>query len=445
VKRETGEGSRLPSHLSQLLIADSLLSWSTIMLTATGVILSYLICLFLLRRMTRHSVLQLSMKELSLAFGFKVLLGCLYGYIYFTYYGGDDTWMFHRESIDEYHELFRNPGLFFKDFSPVPSFEQADNFIQGMGLYAANLEKQLMFKMLAIFNIFSRQNYYINVVFFNFIVFWGHYWLLRLLCLEFPSKRTEFFLVIFFFPPVVFWLSGIRADGLLLFFMSMMLVQLYHWWILNKRFSFLRMLLALAGLIIFRNMLALLVIPGIVALLLTVRRRRNGWLTFGIVYGISIILFFGSTLLSPHANLPAQVVKKQQEYFTLKGNTRFKLDTLQASAGSFIKLLPQAVNNTFLRPHPWEARDKLQIMASLDNLLLWALVILFLFKKEAKWKRDLSDPLILFFLFFSISLYLFIGYTVPFPGAIIRYKAIAELFILLMLVLAIKWTRNTSY
>ena len=55
--------------------------------------------------------------------------------------------------------------------------------------------------------------------------FFGHYWLFRLLSELFPLKKKVYFLIIFFFLPAVFWLSGIRVDGLLFFFLS---VYLYY-------------------------------------------------------------------------------------------------------------------------------------------------------------------------------------------------------------------------
>src|ERR1700730_2563393 len=106
-------------------------------------------------------------------FSFKVLLGCLYGYIFLKYFGGDDTWMYHHDSITEYQKLVHHPDIFFKDFLPAASFVPAHDFCEGLGLYIQDLEYWLMIKLLAVFNIFSRGNYYINVLFFDFLTCWG--------------------------------------------------------------------------------------------------------------------------------------------------------------------------------------------------------------------------------------------------------------------------------
>ncbi|HTQ28494.1 MAG TPA: hypothetical protein VMI35_10210, partial [Puia sp.] len=56
--------------------------------------------------------------------------------------------------------------------------------------------------------------------------------------------------------------------------------------------------------------------------------------------------------------------------------------------------------------------------------------------QNRKWV--VGHPLMLCFLFYGISQILLIGFIVPFPGAIVRYKAIPELFIVTALTLGIK-------
>ena len=413
------------------------------MLSILGIFFFFVVFLFLLHRMTRNKTVSLSAVEITLAFGCKVLMGCLYGYIFLHYFGGDDTWVFHAESLAEYEELFNNPSLFFHDFLPGPFFSQADSFVQGIGLYAQNLEKQLSFKSLAIFNIFSRGDYYINVVFFSFFGFWGHYFLFALLAKEFPQKRKVLLFVIFFFPPVVFWLSGIRGDSWIFFFTTLLLLYFNRWLQQRKLSALFVSLLALTGIFIFRNMLALLFLPALVAWWLAVRGYLKPAIAFLVTYGIACTVFFGSVLLSPEKNLPAIVVKRQQQFFALQGNTRFRLDSLQTNMGSFVKVTPQAFQNTFLRPFPWEAKGIFQVVSSLDILFFWALFLLFLWRREKRLQDYIRNPLILCFLFFGISSFFFIGFSIPFPGAIVRYKIVAELLLLIIFLLNIKWPERT--
>ncbi len=407
-----------------------------------AVILFYLLFVFLTRRLLLRKNISLSTYEILIALGIKVIAGCAYGYIFLNYFGGDDTWAYHQQSIGEYDKMIHAPLEFFRDLTPASAIKGSTNGWQAIQYYIMDLETWLMLKLLAVFNIFSRGNYYVNVVFFNAFVFWGHYWLFSLMVRKYPAKRRIFFISIFLFPPVVFWLSGIRGDGLVFFFIALLFLQFYRWLNERRRFAIILAILALTGVLIFRNVLVLLLVPCLLSWFVSSRFGLKPAKVFLITYGISILIFFGTLFISSTKNLPSVVAQRQYEYFKLKGNTVFKLDSLKPNVPSFGQVLPQAINNTFLRPYPWEAKDPLQIMASLEVILLILLSLLFIFRKEKDWKITVTDPLILSFIFFGCSLYLFIGYTVPFPGAIVRYKTIAELLLILALASGIRWKVN---
>jgi hypothetical protein len=61
-------------------------------MTIPGIIFYSIVFIFLIHRIIRNKT-QLTVTELSLAFIFKVVMGCLYGYIYEHFYNGDDTWI----------------------------------------------------------------------------------------------------------------------------------------------------------------------------------------------------------------------------------------------------------------------------------------------------------------------------------------------------------------
>jgi hypothetical protein len=151
---------------------------------------------------------------------------------------------------------------------------------------------------------------------------------------------------------------------------------------------------------------------------------------------LSAIIFFGSSLISEKNNLPAAMVSRQQDFFQLHGNTVFKLDSLQPSFQSFLKIAPQAFSNAFLRPFVWETKGILQIVSALDIIIFWFFIFFLFFSPEKNWKAYLTNPILLLFLFYSFTLILMIGYIVPFPGAIVRYKAIPEMLLITGIIVA---------
>lgn len=257
----------------------------------------------------------------------------------------------------------------------------------------------------------------------------------------FPNKKTALYITIFLVPSLLFWLSGIRGDGYLMLFLVLLLVNFHQWVSGRKGKQWLYILIGIAGIIVFRSVLLFLLLPALTCWFITVRFRKKILPVVAIVYGITVILFFGSILVSAEKNLPGIVSQRQQAFIRLKGNTRYELDSLQPTVGSYLKVLPQAINNSFFRPYAWEWKGALQGVAAIDILLLFLLAFLCFWKNEGSVALHFSRPLLFYPIVFAITLYIFIGYTIPFPGAIIRYKIPGEWFLVIAFITGISWQK----
>jgi hypothetical protein len=355
-----------------------------------------------------------------MAFAFKFLCGCLYGYIHLHFYNGDDTWAFNTESLEEFEKLKHSPILFITD--TWPPF--VDNLHLSVDYIFRNLEHNLTVKLLAVFNIFSSGNYYINVLFFNFVLFWGHYWLFKFLVAKYPDKKKALLISIFFLPPFIFWLSGIRGDGFVLFFLSLLFIRFEKWMVTGRIQHLLFSLFSICGIFIFRPAVVVVILPFLAGWYFSRLHTHRPFVTYLVTYLISAVLFFSSAMVSPAFNLPAIIVRKQKEFLELPGKTRFNMEPLSPDVGGFIKAFPPAMINTLLRPYPWEVQGLLQVITAAETILF--LIFILISIPFIMWGRIFADPWICGMLFFSFSLFLFIGLTIPFPGAIIRYKSLAE-------------------
>jgi hypothetical protein len=88
--------------------------------------------------------------------------------------------------------------------------------------------------------------------------------------------------------------------------------------------------------------------------------------------------------------------------------------------------------------HPlfYNARNMLQVLASIENLVLIASLIVFIVGAIKK-KKDNFPPLA--FMIFGLSLFIIIGITTPNSGALLRYRAPAAVFIIIS---ALYYTKN---
>ena len=407
-------------------------------------ILALLFIFLLTRWLTRISDPTFSWQQLVLALGAKVLLGCLYGYVYLRFYGGDDTWLINADSLNEMRKLLDRPRHFFEDIA-LGRLVAEHGWQKGLALFRMKLEQALIIKPLSLVNLFSKGNYYSNVVFFSGISFWGHWWFYQACRRTWPAAKNVLFLLIFLYPPTLFWFSGIRTDAWLFFFFGLLIYQYKLLLEQGNRWRMAGVLLGMAGMVVVRAALLAVLLPALMSWWLVQARGWKVAKAFLVIHGAALLFFLLSGMLPAPLNLMEVVAQKQAEFSQLEGNTRVPLDMLTADPRSYIKILPQALDNAFLQPRPWASKNALQLLAALQNTVMLLLLITFFVRRYAGRRLVAGNVLMPVLLFFGILSCLFIGYTIPFPGALIRYRALPETCLLVWLVLAAWGDRLSHY
>jgi hypothetical protein len=363
---------------------------------------------------------------------FKIFMGCLYGWVFLHFYGGDDTWNYFNESKEQTNLLLLHPIQYFKEFWPAYSLQVTGyHGWDALLYYINNFERWFIIKGLGIINLLSGKNYYIDVLCFEFLTIVGPLLLFKLLARAFPQRIGMNFLLIFFIPSVIFWCSGIRAEALLLLFM-MLIIYNGQAYAQKPGVRYIPGLLAgFAGLLLIRYQFLAVFIPAFIAYWISIRKRESGPVFFNWVFGVAGLIFLVSLFLPPAYQLSRPIQQAQESFFRLQGNTRYALDRLQPGPVSFLKILPQAFANSVLRPYPWEGKNLLQSISSVDILFL--ISGFFYCMGSPRRKQQIAHPLYWLFLFYGICQLVIIGYAVPFPGAIVRYRSISFLLLFLFL------------
>ncbi|HLO80112.1 MAG TPA: hypothetical protein VK166_04095 [Chitinophagaceae bacterium] len=391
--------------------------------------------LFLVRYLDKKNIIRINIGLASAAFVLKVSMACLYGYIFQKYYGGDDTWMYHYQSLEETAFLKSDPLHFLHSLINPTAYTR-----YMMTTWWQELEYASLIKLLAVLNVFSGGSYYVNAVLFSMLTFWGAYFYYRLLVSVFPKGRTIFLLVFFFFIPLIFWTSGIRKDGLILLSTGMFFYSFYLFLGNKSRKLLLVSLFALLGVALNRNFVALSMVPLALAWAISSAGGVKPWKAFIFVYALSLVLVFISPLIGP-VNIPAAFVQRQSDFLALQGGSYVELDRLEANPVSFIKLLPQALNHVFLRPYPGENNGALYVFSALETWFVMLVFLLFLLFPLPHTKRPLFHACFWALIFFALTNYLFIGYTIPFLGAIVRYRIIYESILLAVVAVHVNWEK----
>jgi hypothetical protein len=220
------------------------------------------------------------------SFLLKVILGCVYGYIFLHYYHGDDTWKYYFQSQEETALLKSDPLRFFTSLFDLNNETRYSSLFESIGSFWKELEYVLLIKLIAIFNLFSGSEYYINVIWFSFLSFWGGYYFYRLFSTVFPKYEKAMALVFFFFIPLVFWTSGIRKDGLILLFMSLIFYHFYFFLQSGQWKRLIVIFISLFMLFLIRSFLTLTLIPTLIAWWIAEKYTSKSWKVFLAVYGI---------------------------------------------------------------------------------------------------------------------------------------------------------------
>lgn len=386
----------------------------------------------------------LTHSQLVIFFLLKVMAGIFYGWIG-AYYGLTaqmvDTWTYHNEGLYEYTQLKSHPGAFFSGIFHTDYESGYINFLTSKDSWWNDLKANMFIKLLALFNLFSFGNYYINVVFYALLSLVGPIAFYRVMADVFPQRRTAALLATFLIPSFLYWTSGLHKDGLI--FVGFGLIA-YHLYFGQKqgRFGPARLfwiLLSFVTVLVLRNFLILALVPGMTAWVLARRWPKKPLLTYGIVYAIALLFFFGGRYLHPRLDFPEAVAVKQKEFRMLGGGSSVPARPVEASLQSFVVNAPQAFTLSTLRPYPGDVKHLLSLAAAVEVAALLLLFLLFLF---FRLPADHTDrPFLYFCLFFSFSVLMMIGYSVTILGAIVRYRSIVLPFLLVPLVARIDWQR----
>lgn len=390
----------------------------------------YLVCFsYLIWAIPFFKNSQIGKWNLIILFIIKVFAGIAYAKFYTLpkYAEGSDTWRFYRLSLDETKTLLHNPRFFFQDLFRS-AYSERGNIFSGENTYWNDLKSNVIIKLMALINVFTNSTYYTNIIFFNFLFLFGLVALFRLFYAMFPGQKLLIISGLFLLPSALFWCSGIHKDGLILSASGLIIYTFYSG--LKENFSVKKIFIILfCFLILFalRNYVLFALLPALFSWGLCGRYKTGNLKIFLTVYMSGTALFLLISAIFPASNFLSYVAVKQHEFLLLQGGSKVDIPVLQPTLTSFILFIPHALDMAFIRPHFNEIKNSILIPLFLENLLvlfLYIVAIIYFIKEREQY------PILLFLLFFSTSILLLCGYTIPFTGAIVRYKSLILPFII---------------
>lgn len=381
----------------------------------------------------------LSIQIILILFLIKVIGGVVNLYIHFYSIVNNDIGFFHWQAINELKAMPQNPSSFFKDW-----LLNWGNFSDGFNPNSPNFIPHwkdigvlLHTKYMTFANILSLGNQYVNVIIYEVPFFIGQLLLYKFFYQKFPYKKWLFVLVVFLIPSVVFWCSGIHKDGWVLCAFGIIFYHLNMYLQSKEKRHILYFSLGLLLLFTVRFFYFFSLMPLII-LWIFIQHKKNKLIYISLAFICSLLLFFNLQRMNPLLNPMNFVQKRQLEFLNNKGYSDMQTPILENNFQSYISNFPTALNHIFIQPiYNTNAPLKYKI-TFVDNIIILSLFLFFAFHLKRKNIREVEYFIVLLY---ALSMYIFIGYTIPNAGALVRYKSEFTILLLASLVALseVKW------
>lgn len=363
---------------------------------------------------------------LSGIFLLKAVVSIVVGYM--TRNVISDSWYYNRASQDEYNLLVTQPGQFFYDL------------IRPGYMTWHDLPENLVIKTVAVLDIFSRGNYYINSLFFAMAAFFGSIALYKVFKEVYASAKWDIVVGCFLLPSLLVFTGTIHKDAIVFCLLAFFCHTFYF--SLRDKISFKRILILLITaffITIIRSYVMIALLPCLLAWVIAAKTKISPWVAFAGTYVISILILLLIQLASPGSTPLKMISSRQAEFFKLEtAKSQIATDTIYPTLQSFAKNSPQALSHTLMQPYLFQfsAIPVIQLFALEMHIYMLFFLLMLLF-----YKRSACDPFAAFSIFFALTIFLIIGYIVPNIGAISRYRSIFLPFLITPLLCHINWQK----
>lgn len=374
----------------------------------------------------------------------KMLAGVAIGWIAIHIYGpGNDYWDTNDYAREEYQLLFTDPAKYFSNLFTSDYAGGYGGLFNSFDSYWNDLRSNIIVKLISVFNILSRGDYYINSLFFNFLVFFGHILLYRVFIKLYPERQWPVIIGCFLLPSTLYFSSGIHKDGIVFLLLAMLIYSVCQSLVKN-RFNARRLaiiIICLLMLFFIRSFIFLALLPALFSWVLVAKTKWPAARTFGAVYLVTGLLFFNISSISGKIKPMEIIIKKQTEYLRLTGaETQIRLTPLQPAFKSFAVNSPEALNHSLLRPYLWEVPVRSMLPLCIELFLYQLLLPAFILCRRRETNYA-NRPFICFAIFFTLSVFLVIGYIVPNLGSLVRYRSLYLPLLITPVLCSLDWKK----
>lgn len=371
------------------------------------------------------------------------LAACLiYSFLIVRVMGGGDSLGYHRDGV-LLAQTLRNDLLWGSD-----RYLQSEPFFLPAGSSTAHMQSLSGLVHFLVFDSFLASS-----VVFAVLGFAGQLLTYRTFVERYPDPRLRIWwrAGILFFPTITFWSAGLLKDAVGMWGLGLALWGIHRVLTRPRPAAFLVFLVGVYTLILFRMqvvpVLCLALVPWVMQSQRmrtrlrewSSRRPRNPLLRVALVAGVIAGVWLAGKL-EPRftlAALPLAIASQSEVYERIGGA---HLEAISAPTwSSLLAAAPVALVVSLFRPFVWEAPGVLGILASLENLVLFLLVIrtvVRIRRHRGTLRSIVRAPMFLTCCIFVVLFGIAVGASTPNLGTVSRYRIPLLPFFIGMLAIA---------
>ncbi|MDW7693206.1 hypothetical protein R9C00_00495 [Flammeovirgaceae bacterium SG7u.111] len=401
----------------------------------------FLIAIYLVAyKMRKKTTNRFTRKYFIPAFTVKLFGAVAFAFIYQFYYGGGDTFYYHKGA-----EII---GRAFSDnfFTGLKIMTlDAREYTGDTLLYTTRItyfkahEEWTLVRIAAIAGAFCFQSYIGITFIFSFFAFSGTWKIYQTFIRFYPELYKPLAYAIFYIPSAIFWGSGLLKDSITLGALGWFTYAALHLVSTNKgRVRLIIIMLSTAWVIL--QLKAYILYAFLPPLMLWYYLKFKGGIKNPVLRYMSapvlIILIAGAGALMV-TSLAAQTEKYSSmeaiedeisgfhgDHGSRAGGSSYSLGEIDYSIGGMLKKVPASVNVTLYRPYLWEARNPVMLIGALESgfYLMLTLVILFRRGIIRVFYLMVNNPEIQLCLWFTVIFGFAVGFVSYNFGALARFK-----------------------
>ena len=395
----------------------------------------------------------------------RAIGGILFAVIFVYYYSAVGDSVAYWEGGYTLSALFYSDPLVY--FSLL--FSEAGNIPPEYARYISNIvyantaEEWFMTKFVSMVGLIGFKSYLVYNLLFGILGFVGAWQLIRFVKEFIAEIKIEAYYVLAFIPGVLIWSSGLIKDTLTFTCFSIFL--LYYCRVIFKG----QLKLKYFAILIFSAYIMFRVKPYV----LICEIPALAFATF-VFYKVKITIPFLRQILMPALLLIIMAASIVGVVQIAEASEKYRLETLETKVKGFqswhetlggsyysigggnveytvpgvLKVAPEALSHTFIRPFLWEARNASMLLTAVESSLI---IILFLISMryyimDKDLRKYLHGNHIVVFLFvFSLIFGFTVGFTSYNYGALARYKVPSQGFFLFLLFYIVKKGREFKH